>query len=259
MKRNSQLLRRQIRTELAKQNAIHKSNILEARQSDNRLFHKLIQKQRGQCHKFIDELHVGKQCYPEDHILTGWFEHFSSLATKNYHPNFDLTYLKQVEEESAVIYAICLNSDSEPQLVTDEEILSAVKSLNRGKAADGYGVTAEHVYHGGQDLPNAVKSLINNILLIKDIPSSLKLGILNPIFKNKGSQKESQNYRGITITPVLTRLIESVLKSLIEFKLLHQQNLLQRGFTKNSSPMNCALLVEEFYRNNKDLHKPTYM
>ena len=56
-------LRKQIRIELAKQNAIHKSNILEARQSDNRLFHKLIQKQRGQCHKFIDELYVGRQCY----------------------------------------------------------------------------------------------------------------------------------------------------------------------------------------------------
>ena len=23
--------------------------------------------------------------------------------------------------------------------------------------------------------------------------------------------------------------------------------------------MNCALIVEEFYRNNKDLNKPTYM
>ena len=208
----------------------------------------------------LQSLHnVGRQCYSEESILTGWFEHFSGLAYKNYHPSFDLTYLKQVEEESAVIYAICLNSDSEPQLVTDEEILSAVKSLNRGKAADGYGVTAEHVYHGGQDLLKVVKSLINNILLAKDVPSSLKLGILNPIFKNKGSQRESQNYRGITITPVLTRLIESVIKSRIEFKLLQQQNLLQRGFTKNSSPMNCALLVEEFYRNNKDLHKPTYV
>ena len=122
-------------------------------------------------------------------ILTGWFEHFSSLATKNYHPNFDLTYLKQVEDESTVIYAICLNSDSEPQLVTDDEVRSAVKSLNRGKAADGYGVTAEHVYHGGQDLLNIVVSLINNVLLAKDVPSSLKLGILNPILRIKVVRK----------------------------------------------------------------------
>ena len=79
------------------------------------------------------------------------------------------------------------------------------------------------------------------------------------MFKNKGDRRESQNYRGITITPVLTRLIEAVLKSRIKLKLLSQQNCLQRGFTENSSPMNCALIVEEFFRNNKDLNRPTYM
>ncbi|MEW8548000.1 MAG: reverse transcriptase domain-containing protein [Candidatus Thiodiazotropha sp.] len=61
------------------------------------------------------------------------------------------------------------------------------------------------------------------------------------------------------MTPVLTRLIEAVLKFRIKPKLLSQQNGMQRGFTENSSPMNCALIVEEFFRNNKDLHKPTYM
>ncbi|MCG8048991.1 MAG: reverse transcriptase domain-containing protein [Candidatus Thiodiazotropha endolucinida] len=87
----------------------------------------------------------------------------------------------------------------------------------------------------------------------------MKLGILNPIFKNKGSNNNSTNYRGITITPVLTRLLETILKSRIESTLAEHQNPLQRGFTKNSSPMNCALLVEEFYRNNADLNKPTYI
>lgn len=84
------------------------------------------------------------------------------------------------------------------------------------------------------------------------------MGILIPIFKNKCSNRDSQNYRGITITPVLTRLIETVLKNRIKDTLLSQQNPFQRGFTQNSSPMNCALLIEEFYRNNRDLKK-TYI
>ena len=58
---------------------------------------------------------------------------------------------------------------------------------------------------------------------------------------------------------MLTRLLEVILKNRIKPILLEKQNPLQRGFTENSSPMNCALLVEEFYRNNKDLKKPTYM
>ena len=90
-------------------------------------------------------------------------------------------------------------------------------------------------------------------MLDKSVPNSLKLGILNPILKNKGNHKDSKNYCEITITPVLTRLLEVILKSRIKPILLKKQNPLQRGFTENSFPRNCALLVEEFYRNNKDL------
>ena len=164
-----------------------------------------------------------------------------------------------VEKEVSVIYDHCLNSDYGVKPVTDKEIRDAVKSLNRGKAPDVYGVAAEHVYYGGQEMLNIIKKLINDILLNHEVPISMKLGILNPIYKNKGSCRESQNYRGITITPVLTRILEATLKARINPTLLSHQHPLQRGFTKNSSPMNCALLVEEFYRNNKDLKKPTYL
>lgn len=37
--------------------------------------------------------------------------------------------------------------------------------------------------------------------------------------------------------------------------MLEKQNPLRRGFTENSSPMNCALFMEEFYQNNKHLKK----
>ena len=41
--------------------------------------------------------------------------------------------------------------------------------------------------------------------------------------------------------------------------ILEQQNKLQRGFTENSSPMNCSLVMEESSRENKDLNLPTYI
>ena len=159
--------------------------------------------------------------------------------------NFDLKFLKQVQEEFPVIYRNCLDSSANPEPVTDKEITDAVKSLNRGKAPDEFGITAEHI-SGGRDVINtsSVKFLINSVLFNKEVLSDMI-----PIFKNKGSSKDSQNYRGITITPVLTKILET----------MEWQNPLQRGFTEKSSQMNCALLVEEFYRNNKDLNKPTYV
>ena len=182
-------LRRQI--QIAKRRQIEKTAVINARQSDNALFHRLIRKQRGQCLKFIGELYVGQHLYSGDDIITGWFEHFEDLSTKQDSDNFDFEFLKQVENEVSIIYVICLDSRTEPSPVTDDKVKKAASSLNRGKAPDAYGVTAEHIYYGGQKVMNCVKMLINNILFNKEVPSSLELGILNPIFKNKGTSKES--------------------------------------------------------------------
>lgn len=71
--------------------------------------------------------------------------------------------------------------------------------------------------------------------------------------------KNAKNYRGITVTPTLSKIIEKILKIRENGKILLNQNPLQKGFTKNSSPLLCELLVEEFERENKDLKRPTYI
>ena len=83
------------------------------------------------------------------------------LATHGCIGNSDIEFLNQVDAEGVMI---CLDSNGDPQYMTDEEMLhvSAVRSLNRGKAADGYGVTAEPVSYGGQELLNSAKTPINN-------------------------------------------------------------------------------------------------
>jgi hypothetical protein len=80
-----------------------------------------------------------------------------------------------------------------------------------------------------------------------------------PVFKNKGDCKNAKKYRGITVTPTLSTIIEEILKIRENGKILLNQNPLQKGFTKNSSPLLCELLVEEFERENKDLKRPTYI
>jgi hypothetical protein len=42
------------------------------------------------------------------------------------------------------------------------------------------------------------------------IPDILKIGILFPVFKNKGDCKKAKNYRGITVTPTLSKIIEKI-------------------------------------------------
>jgi hypothetical protein len=45
----------------------------------------------------------------------------------------------------------------------------------------------------------------------------LKLGLLTPVFKNKGSNKCAVNYRGITVTPVIQKIIETIYSILLHF------------------------------------------
>jgi hypothetical protein len=70
---------------------------------------------------------------------------------------------------------------------------------------------------------------------------------------------QSSTHEAITVTPTLSKIIEKILKIRENGKILLNQNPLQKGFTENSSPLLCELLVEEFERENKDLKRPTYI
>ena len=143
--------------------------------------------------------------------------------------------------------------------VTKQEVKKAVNSLNRNKAADFYGITAENIVYGGDNVVAYIQEVLNKTFQLHHIPDILKIGILFPVFINKGDCKNAKNYRGITVTPTLSKIIEKILKIRENGKILLNQNPLQRGFTENSSPRLCELLVEEFERENKDLKRPTYI
>ncbi|VDI39672.1 Hypothetical predicted protein, partial [Mytilus galloprovincialis] len=85
----------------------------------------------------------------------------------------------------------------------------------------------------------------------------LKIGTFFPIFKNKGNIKDAINYRGIIVTPTLSKIIEKILEMRKNVKIIESQNPLQSGFTEDTAPLMCELIIEEFERENKDLKRPT--
>ena len=94
--------------------------------------------------------------------------------------------------------------------------------------------------------------IVNAIFDHGSVPDILKVGLLTPVFKNKGNIAEVINYRGITVLPVINKIIETIIKNRTNHNILAIQNPIQRGFTKGSSPLNSALPVEETYRENAD-------
>ena len=153
--------------------------------------------------------------------------------------------MKLVEMELREIRTICRNSSNIENPLTDKEVLESIKSLNKGKSAGIYNLSAEHWTYGASVIIPVLTLPLNKMLELGTVPESMKLGYLTPVYKRKGSNLDAKNYRGITVTPILSKVLESVITERIKPIILEQQNKLQRGFTENSSPINCSLIIEE--------------
>jgi hypothetical protein len=79
-----------------------------------------------------------------------------------------------------------------------------------------------------------------------EVPNVIKKGLLSPVFKKKG----------ITVLPVLNKILEAMIKLRIQPQIMKMQNPCQRGFTANTSPLNASFIIEELKRNAKDEKTP---
>ena len=77
----------------------------------------------------------------------------------------------------------------------------------------------------------------------KKVPEPFKTGIVTPLLKKSKGPTILDNYRGITVTPILVKLFETVLLPRIAKNF--EQSPLQFGFTQELSPVMSALIVSE--------------
>ena len=260
MKNSKRDLRRECRRALAAKREDYKQQILDTRERNSKVFHKLISNQKGKSDSIMTELTVGQETFKtENEILDGWKMHFRKLAEKSDPEGFDKDYIEQVEKDICDIIDICKWQRKDRIKLSLSENEKAISSINKRKAADINGLTVEHILYWGDELLQNVATVMQQIFDQECIPESLKQGLLTPVYKNKGSNKDAKNYRGITITPVISKIIEVLLKNRIQDVILKHQHPFQRGFTAATSPMNGALLVEEYLRECKDQKKTAYV
>ncbi|CAC5412456.1 unnamed protein product [Mytilus coruscus] len=190
------------------------------------------------------DLHVGDICMSgEQNVMEGFKLHFRNLATPE-----ETTVVEKRQYHQEVEYGIGLITeivrDKNIPPATLEELQKAIKSINKGKSPDIYGITVEHILHAGTNLEWLLLNLVNVIFKEGKVPDILKEGLLTPVFKNKGEKNIATNYRGITVLPVLNKVIETIVKVRINRAVLVTQNVTQRGFTAGPGPANAALPVQ---------------
>ena len=233
-----------------------KEQIMETKHRDTKMFHRLIREQRGAKSGNIIELTVDDRTYKGADVIKGWMEHFQTLSNPSEQltaaHNYDDAHKLHVDADLDIIRDICTESQDVPYVVSTDEISEEMKKLNTGKAPDAYGITAEHIIYAGHSVLGILCAIFNAIFELQTVPDVLKLGTLSPVFKKKGQKSISKNYRGITVLPVIGKLLELIVRNILRSILDPQQNPMQRGFTAGSSPLNCALLIEEYVRECMD-------
>jgi hypothetical protein len=121
------------------------------------------------------------------------------------------------------------NSDTEPSFTqsiesnssldkpfTENEILDVIKKLRNNKACGLDRIINEYLKNTAHLFIQIYVKLFNIVLSTGVIPSDWTLGLIKPLYKNKGSKDDPDNYRGITILSCLGKLFTAVINKRLD-------------------------------------------
>ena len=135
-----------------------------------------------------------------------FYEGFKELSGTESHGNCSNDGESGVDEQEVAEHIL----DSE---FTEEEIYAEVKNLKNGKACGKDKILNEFIKVTFNEMKEVYIDLFNRILDEGQIPESWTIGMITPIFKNKGDRGDFNNYRGITISICLGELFISVINT----------------------------------------------
>ena len=239
-----QTLRKVQRLESAKQRNTRVEEIMSS-DGSSKTFFKLINRQRKSTNAQLQSLVVDSiACETDEEIRDGWATHFQKLATPLESERFDKEYKQMIDLDIEAITTGCLAEGRPISQIREKEVSTALKRLNNNKAVDVMGLTSEHFKLGGCDLVVFLTAFLNYLISTKRVSAILKEGTLTPIYK-KGDTSDPGNYRGITVTPVLLKILEHILNARHNDIFSCTQSRLQRGFTEGCSSLNAAVILTE--------------
>ena len=143
--------------------------------------------------------------------------------------------------------------------VSTEDIVAAITLLKVNKSMDPYGISAEHlIFAENEALVQWLSESYNFIFQNSITPKALSETIILPFVKSyRKSLKDPGNYRGISIIPIFTKLLEYII--LIKCPNIAESHPLQYGFKENSSTLHAEFLVSETIRYYNRNNSPIYV
>jgi len=179
-------------------------------------------------------------------VLNGWHQYFTNLYSFAHHDDFDDNFMSKIDEDvNSFLQINSVSKLTEP--ISTNELDAIVTSMPNGKSGSHDDVTYEHIKHGGNKLINCITAMFNSILLTETIPASFKQSVTITLHKGSGkSTIDPNNYRAITLLPVLSKLFEKIMLCRMEkIGIPAKLHPLQHGFKKGKSCKMASFLYQE--------------
>lgn len=142
------------------------------------------------------------------------------------------------------------------KMVSKKDILSMVKNFKNSLSQDVHGLTCFVLKSVIDQIVDPLTMVVNKCLLSGSFPNILKIARTIPVFK-KGDHKLTTNYRPISMLPIISKVIETVMKKqLISFFDTNELFInAQHGFRGGRSTTSALLSLVDFITEafeNKD-------
>ena len=137
-------------------------------------------------------------------------------------------------------------NDEINSLITLDEIEKATRSLNNNKASGIDKILNEHIKYTFPIMKNVYFKLFNLIFNTGIVPASWTIGIINPIYKNKGDPSKPENYRPITLLSCLGKLFTCVINNRLT-KFIESNDIIhnsQAGFRQGFSTQDNMFILQ---------------
>ena len=129
-------------------------------------------------------------------------------------------------------------------VVDVESIEKCINLLKCNKSAGHDGIFAEHLLNSHPSIVTHLKILFHLILSHAHVPASFGKGVVIPIIKDKhGALSSMENYRPITLSPIISKVFESFLLEL--YSKFLPSDLLQFGFKKSLGCSNAIFILRQ--------------
>jgi len=215
---------------------------------DYRLFWKLLNKKKCRRTDTCNELKVESTTYTGDEIVDGFKNYYKQVFDCD-----NITTRRDADMENYVRLNTVVECKENKGLINDvtvSEIRKATSTLKKQKAPGIDDICSEHILHGGAIATVAITTLFNSIIKHEYIPDAWKTSIIIPIYKGKGKSKnDPNNYRPISLIPVLCKLFERVMLNRLQEHMRSRPQrfpaVQQQGFQEGLSCVTTSFNLQE--------------